>query len=70
MSKSANFPKEVRERAVRLVPERQGSHASQWSATLVWADWFNRRRLLGPVGYLPPAEARYCAAIRESAATA
>jgi transposase len=32
MSKSANFPKEVRERAVRLVLEQQDSHASQWAA--------------------------------------
>jgi transposase len=32
MSKSSNFPKEVRERAVRLVFEQQDSHGSQWSA--------------------------------------
>jgi putative transposase len=25
-------------------------------ATLTWVDWFNTRRLLGPIGYLPPAE--------------
>ena len=25
-------------------------------ATLTWVDWFNRRRLLEPIGYLPPAE--------------
>ena len=25
-------------------------------ATLVWVDWFNMRRLLGPIGDLPPAE--------------
>ena len=30
-------------------------------ATLEWVDWFNTRRLLEPLGYLPPAEyeARY-----------
>jgi transposase InsO family protein len=30
-------------------------------ATLEWVDWFNHRRLLEPIGYLPPAEfeARY-----------
>jgi len=30
-------------------------------ATLDWVDWFNTRRLLEPIGYLPPAEyeARY-----------
>jgi len=25
-------------------------------ATLAWVDWFNNRRLLEPLGYLPPAE--------------
>ena len=25
-------------------------------ATLVWVDWFNHRRLLEPIGYVPPAE--------------
>jgi putative transposase len=25
-------------------------------ATLEWVDWFNHRRLLGPIGYVPPAE--------------
>jgi putative transposase len=30
-------------------------------ATLTWVDWFNTRRLLGPIGDIPPAEyeARY-----------
>lgn len=30
-------------------------------ATLTWVDWFNTRRLLEPIGYVPPAEyeARY-----------
>ena len=26
-------------------------------ATLEWADWFNHRRLLAPIGNIPPAEA-------------
>jgi putative transposase len=26
-------------------------------ATLAWVDWFNNRRLLAPIGYIPPAEA-------------
>lgn len=32
-------------------------------ATLEWVDWFNNRRLLEPIGYVPPveAEARYYA---------
>jgi len=25
-------------------------------ATLVWVNWFNNRRLLGPIGDIPPAE--------------
>ena len=24
---------------------------------LKWVDWYNNRRLLGPIGYVPPAEA-------------
>jgi putative transposase len=27
-------------------------------ATLEWVDWFNHRRLFGPIGNIPPAEAR------------
>ena len=26
-------------------------------ATLEWVDWFNNRRILAPIGYVPPAEA-------------
>ena len=26
-------------------------------ATLEWVSWFNHRRLLEPIGYIPPAEA-------------
>ena len=26
-------------------------------ATLEWVAWFNHHRLLGPIGYIPPAEA-------------
>ena len=26
-------------------------------ATLEWVDWYNNRRLLEPIGYIPPAEA-------------
>ena len=25
-------------------------------ATLEWVDWFNNRRLLGPIGNIPPVE--------------
>lgn len=36
-------------------------------ATLEWVDWFNRRRLLEPIGNIPPAEAeeQYYAAIKD-----
>jgi transposase InsO family protein len=27
------------------------------SATLAWVHWFNHRRLLEPIGHIPPAEA-------------
>lgn len=30
-------------------------------ATLEWVDWFNNRRLLEPIGNIPPAEAAYYA---------
>ena len=38
-------------------------------ATLTWVDWFNTRRLLEPIGYVPPAEyeARYYASLQPSA---
>ena len=41
-------------------------------ATLEWVDWFNHRRLLEPIGNIPPAEAeaRYYAQIDAVAAAA
>ncbi|WP_386070920.1 IS3 family transposase [Tahibacter sp. UC22_41] len=41
-------------------------------ATLEWVDWFNHRRLLGPIGNVPPAEAEaaYYRQIRELAMAA
>ena len=41
-------------------------------ATLEWVDWFNNRRLLEPIGTIPPAEAetRYHAENREPALAA
>ena len=37
-------------------------------ATLHWVDWFNTRRLLEPIGYVPPAEyeARYYDQLRDA----
>jgi len=29
-------------------------------ATLEWVDWYNNRRLLEPIGNMPPAEAEAC----------
>jgi putative transposase len=41
-------------------------------ATLQWVDWFNHRRLLEPIGGIPPAEAeeRHGASIEHAAVTA
>ena len=41
-------------------------------ATLEWVDWFNNRRLLEPIGNIPPAEAEaaYYASLEEPAALA
>ena len=41
-------------------------------ATLTWMHWFNNRRLLEPIGNIPPAEAeeRYYAMIEQSAMAA
>ena len=41
-------------------------------ATLEWVDWFNNRRLLEPIGNIPPAEAEanYYAALEQTAVTA
>jgi len=41
-------------------------------ATLEWVDWFNNRRLLEPIGYMPPAEfeIRYYQQLEESSMAA
>ena len=41
-------------------------------ATLEWVDWFNNRRLLEPLGFIPPAEAeeRYFAMQNDKAMAA
>jgi transposase InsO family protein len=41
-------------------------------ATLEWVDWFNHRRLLEPIGNMPPAEAEehYYAQLQEIALAA
>ncbi|XFB08415.1 IS3 family transposase, partial [Azotobacter salinestris] len=41
-------------------------------STLAWVDWFNHRRLLEPIGNIPPAEAEatYYRQLDESAMVA
>ena len=39
----------------RLGPWKSGDAVE--GETLKWVDWFNNRRLLGPIGNIPPAEA-------------
>ena len=47
---------------LRVLRQRPPSETSQEPvehlefATLEWVDWFNTRRLLEPIGYVPPAE--------------
>ena len=70
MTRMPPFPPEVRERAVRwdgfAVLSLCGQPAERAEgrsveavafATLEWVDWFNYRRLLAPIGHVPPAEA-------------
>ncbi|QHP66117.1 hypothetical protein EI171_00130 (plasmid) [Bradyrhizobium sp. LCT2] len=47
-------------------------HEAVEFATLEWVDWFNNRRLLEPIGNIPPAEAeqRYYAMLEQSAMAA
>ena len=39
----------------QVAPKVNGPEAVEF-ATLEWVDWFNMRRLLGPIGDVPPAE--------------
>ena len=41
---------------IRLRSSWRNLEEVEW-ATLEWVDWFNKRRLFGPIGYIPPAEA-------------
>ena len=49
-----------------------GSYEAVEFATLEWVDWFNNRRLLEPIGNIPPAEAeaKYYAALDQPAVAA
>ena len=41
---------------IRRAAARGGTSRTVEFATLEWVDWFNNRRLLEPIGYIPPAE--------------
>ena len=45
-----------RDAAFMALRERDAFEAVEF-ATLEWVDWFNNRRLLEPIGNIPPAEA-------------
>ena len=71
------FCPDVGEGSVRLVLDihRRGPSRSFEAveyATLEWVDWFNHRRLLEPIGNIPPAEAedRYYASLEQPALAA
>ena len=57
-------------------PSHRTTHLSSLSQeagpALEWVDWFNNRRLLEPIGNIPPAEAedRYYALLEQQAMAA
>lgn len=68
---SAGFQYVGRIGNVSVVVVRHGGPAVEY-ATLEWVDWYNNRRLLEPIGHVPPAEAEaaYYASLAEPAAPA
>ena len=61
--------------ALQSLQSRGHSPAGPWRSfeavelvTLEWVDWFNNRRLLEPIGNIPPAEAeeRHYAMLKQS----
>jgi hypothetical protein len=67
-----------RRRQLQQCPSRNDQHPPTWTMALVrsrrvrtleWVDWFNNRRLLEPIGNIPPAEAeeRYYATLEVTA---
>ncbi|KNY31823.1 hypothetical protein AKG12_22800 [Agrobacterium sp. SUL3] len=83
MSSPADKGNASRSRALMLDPVKKGGttihRRGPWRnfeavefATLEWVDWFNHRRLLEPIGNIPPAEAeeRYYAMLEEPAMAA
>lgn len=61
-----------RHRPVRLAREPDRLLEAVEFATREWVDWYNNRRLLEPIGNMPPgeAEARYHARIEAPALAA
>ena len=41
---------------INQIGPRKSMREVEWE-TAKWIDWYNNRRLLGPIGYIPPAEA-------------
>jgi len=41
---------------INQIGPRKSMRDVEWE-TLKWIDWYNNRRLFGPIGYIPPAEA-------------
>ena len=82
MHKTANVLNKVAlsvQSDIKKEPARGLAFAGPWRsleqvefATLEWVDWFNNKRLLEPIGNIPPAEAeaRYYAQIEEPAMAA
>ncbi len=69
----------LRKRSTACSRRRSSTDAGPWRsfeaveyATLEWVDWYNHRRLLAPIGNVPPAEAeaRYHANVSDQALTA
>jgi putative transposase len=62
-SKGDSFDNAPAESVIGLYKTELVRNLGPWSglddlelATLEWVDWWNHRRLLGPIGYVPPAE--------------
>jgi transposase InsO family protein len=71
-SRGDSYDNALAESVIGLFKTEVIQHKGPWRhleavefATLKWVDWFNTRRLLEPIGYVPPAEyeARYYEAL-------
>jgi putative transposase len=58
-----SYDNELAETIIGLYKAEVIEHRGPWRtfesmefATVRWVDWFNNRRLLGPIGYVPPTE--------------